>query len=178
MSKRLKKAELSKLFLDGLDENVASHSDVNEYPLIVTLCAPLSLKLRVYLFNCTNPPGGRAVDEYKIQILFPGQKRGERGKVDYSGGCLPLLSAYVPEGKNGVFIFWDADMHEDFSYSANMQVKSDVIIQALCTDVAEITRKNDEIILAARPEHVYEAILRRLQIRRTNIIGEMKSNAQ
>lgn len=174
--RKLRKNELNRLFLDGLGNMVAQHSGEESAPLLVDLVAPLSLKLRVYLFNCTNPPGGRALDEYKIQIILPGQKRGERGMVDYSDGRMPILAAFVAEGTDGVFILWDADKHEDFSYSANMQVKSDVIINALYSDIASITRKNKEILLAARPHHLYKAIKRRLEIRRRDILGE-KENA-
>lgn len=169
--RRLRKNELNRMFLDGLGDMIASHSGEESAPLLIDLYAPLSLKLRVYLFNCTNPPGGRALDEYKIQIILPGQKRGERGVVDYSEGRMPVLAAYVPEGEEGVFVIWDADKHEDFSYSANMQVKSDVIISALYTDIASITRKNNETILAVRPKYLYAAIKRRLEIRRLDILG-------
>lgn len=169
--RRLRKNELNRLFIEGLGDKVEQHSGEESAPLLIDLAAPLSLKLRVYLFNCTNPPGGRALDEYKIQIILPGQKRGERGVLDYSEGRMPILAAFVAEGDDGVFLLWDADKHEDFSYSANMQVKADVIINALYSDVASITRKNGEIILAVRPQHLYKAIKRRLEIRRHDILG-------
>ncbi len=168
--RRLSKLELNRLFLEGLGNKVAYNSDVEKAPLLVNLAEPLSLGLRVYLFNCTNPPGGRALDEYKIQVILPEQKRGERGKVDYSEGRMPLLVAYVQEGSDGIFVLWDSDKHEDFSYSANMQVKSDVIINALYSDVSSIIRKNNEIILAARPNYLYKAILLRLDLRRKEIL--------
>lgn len=168
---RLQKSELNRLFLDGLNENVAWHSDYKKTPLLVDLHNPLPLRMRVYLFNCTNPPGGRALDEYKIQIILPGQRRGERASLDYSEGRIPLLAAYVSSGDDGVFVVWDADKHEDFSYSANLQVKSDVIIQALYARIATITRKNGEILIATRPQNLYEAIKRRLEITRSNILG-------
>lgn len=169
--RRLKKNELNTLFINGLDSMVSSHSGEDSAPLLIDLAAPLSLKLRVYLFNCTNPPGGRALDEYKIQIILPGQQRGQRGTLDYSDGRMPILAAYVQEGDDGVFVMWDADKHEDFSYSANMQVEADVIIQALYSEVASYTRKNNEIILASRPQHLYKAIKKRLEIRRQEILG-------
>ena len=175
MHRRLRKNELNRLIIEGIGDKVEQHSSEESAPLLVDLVAPLSLKLRVYLFNCTNPPGGRALDEYKIQIILPGQKRGERGTVDYSEGRMPILAAYASEGDSGVFLLWDADKHEDFSYSANMQVKADVIINALYSDVATITRKNGEIILAVRPQHLYKAIKCRLEIRRKEIIGGNKN---
>lgn len=171
LHRRLRKNELNHLFLEGLGNKVKWHSGEESAPLLVDLTAPLSLRLRVYLFNCTNPPGGRALDEYKIQVILPGQKRGERGVLDYSEGRMPILAAFVPEGTEGVFLLWDADKHEDFSYSANMQVKSDVIIRALYSNIASITRKTGETILAVRPQHLYSAIQRRLEIRRQDILG-------
>lgn len=171
LHRRLRKNELNHLFLDGLGNKVDWHSGEESTPLLVNLTPPLSLKLRVYLFNCTNPPGGRALDEYKIQVILPGQKRGERGVLDYSEGRMPILAAFVPEGMDGVFLLWDADKHEDFSYSANMQVKSDVIIRALYSNMASITRKTGETILAVRPQYLYLAIQRRLEVRRQDILG-------
>lgn len=170
--RRLRKNELNRLFLEGLGNKVEWHSGEESAPLLVDLTSPLALRLRVYLFNCTNPPGGRALDEYKIQIILPGQKRGERGVLDYSMGRMPVLAAFVPEGTEGVFLLWDADKHEDFSYSANMQVKSAVIIQALYSNIASTTRKTGETILAVRPQHLYSAIQRRLEIRRQDILGD------
>ncbi len=168
---RLRKYELNNLFITGLGKMVASHSGMNSAPLLIDFIEPFALKLRVYLFNCTNPPGGRALDEYKIQIILPGQKRGQRGVVDYSEGRMPILAAYVQEGEEGIFVLWDADKHENFSYSANMQVKTDVIIQGLYTKVATYTRKNGETILATRPRYLYNAIRMRLELGRQEILG-------
>jgi len=114
------------------------------------------------------------LDEYKIQIILPGQTRGDRGRLDYSDGRLPILAAYVNEGTNGIFILWDADKHEDFAYSTNMQVKSEAIIGALSSRVSKTRRNNNEIIVAARPEYLYDAIRCRIDIMREDILrGEV-----
>jgi len=169
--RKLRKSELNRLFLYALRLQVLSHSGESSAPLLVDLKSPLELKLRVYLFNCTNPPGGRGLDEYKIQIILPGQSRGRRGKLDYSDGRLPILAAYVNEGTDGIFVLWDADKHDDFAYSANMQVKSEAIIGALSSRVSKTKRNNNEIIVAARPEHLYDAIKCRIDIMREDILG-------
>lgn len=78
-----------------------------------------------------------------------------------------MLAAYALIGddlSDGVFILWDPFKHEDFAYSANIQVKSETIIKALGETVAVSKRGNDEIILAARPQHLYKAIMQRVQI--------------
>lgn len=167
---KLRKSELNRLFLYALRLQVLSHSGESSAPLLVDLKSPFELKLRVYLFNCTNPPGGRGLDEYKIQIILPGQPRGKRGSLDYSDGRLPILAAYVNEGRNGVFVLWDADKHDDFAYSANMQVKSEAIIGALSSKVSKTKRNNNEIIVAARPEHLYDAIKCRIDIMKEDIL--------
>lgn len=169
--KRLSKKALNKTFLRGLGARVRWHSEEESNPLLVDLSAPMPLKLRVYLFNCTNPPGGRALDEYKFQVILPGQQRGERASLDYSDGRMPIIAAYVSEGEDGIFVLWDADKHEDFAYSANMQVKSDVIIKALCSKTAESKRNNGEIIVAARTGCIFDAIRTRADIMKKEILG-------
>lgn len=171
---RLSKRKLHQLFLDGLGEMVKSHSDIAKSPLVVDLLPPFAHKLRIYLYNCTNPPGGRGLDEYKIQVILPGQKRGARGSLDFSDSRMPILMAYariIDEDTGGVFVMWDPYKHDDYSYSANMQVKSETLIRALCVPVASYTRGNGEIILAARGEHLVEAIRQRVVIMRESIIG-------
>lgn len=168
--KRLSKKALNTIFIEGLGDHVTWHSDTTSFPLLVDLC-PRSLRLRVYLWNCTNPPGGRALDEYKIQIILPGQKHGERGHLDYSDGRMPIIGALVRDGEDIAFAFWDAEKHLDFAYSCNMQVKADVIVEALCTKVSETTRKNNERIVCARPQFLYDAIIRRMDIMHEELLG-------
>ena len=169
---RLKKEHLNQLFIEGLGEAVREHNGLDAAPLLVDLKQPYPLKLRVYLFNCTNPPGGRAFDEYKIQVILPGQKRGCRASLDYSDSRMPLLAAYVcfaDEVKDGVFVLWDAYKHKDFSYSANMQVKSDTIIKALCAPVSLSKRSNNEVVVAARSQYLLDAIKYRIAIMQKDI---------
>lgn len=169
--KRLNKQALNKVFLDGLGDRVKWHSGEESNPLLIDLSTPMPLKLRVYLFNCTNPPGGRALDEYKFQVILPGQQRGERASLDYSGGRMPVLAAYVSGWRNGVFVLWDAYKHDDFAYSANMQVKAEVIIKALCSKTTQFKRNNREIIIAAQTHNIFEAIRCREDIMRKEILG-------
>ena len=96
---RLKKQELNKLFLNGLGDRIQTHGSEDSAPLLVDLKPPFSIKLRTYLFNCTNPPGGRALDEYKFQVILPGQIRGKRASLDFSDGRTPILAAYVKQSR-------------------------------------------------------------------------------
>ena len=169
---KLRKDKLHQLFIDGLEDAVQKHSDINRAPLLVDLKPPYPLRLRVYLYNCTNPPGGRALDEYKIQIILPGQTRGSRASLDFSDGRMPVLAAYVcvaDEIKDGIFVLWDAFKHEDFAYSANMQVKSETILKALISSISLSKRSNDEVIIAARAPYLLNALKCRVEIMRNNI---------
>lgn len=170
--KRYSKLDLNTIFLNGLGNHVSYHSDASTRPMLVDL-APMKLRLRVYIWNCTNPPGGRALDEYKFQIIMPGQQPRERGRLDYSDGRTPIIGALMHDGDDDVFAFWDAYKHEDFGYSSNMQVKADAIISALCEKVSETVRNNNEKIVCSRPEYVYEALLRRFEIQHEELMEEI-----
>lgn len=164
---KLNRERLNSLFVNSLSDAVLKVENLNEKPLLLDLGKPYSLKFRVYLYNCTNPPGGRSLDEYKIQLIVPNQERGSRANFDYSDGRMALLAAYVrlsEEIENGVFVLWDATKHKNFSYSANIQVKSETIIEALCIPVAIGLRGNNEIVLASRPQHLLSAIEKRIDI--------------
>ena len=173
--KKLKKQELNRRFIEGLGGHVVWASDDDSAPLLIDICSNkdatgAEYRLRAYLYNLTNPPGGRAADEYKAQIILPGQQKKERASLDYSDGRFPLLVAYAQEGEDGVFVLWDADMHNNIAFSSNIQVKSDAIIMALYKKIVRSCRTNNEIIVSARPQYLYEAIKERMSIMRQNVL--------
>lgn len=158
--------QLNHLFLDGLGASVTFVDSASVKPLLVDVnLGAFMAKLRVYLYNCTNPPGGRKSDEYKSQVILPGQQRGERGSFIKDDGRIVLLGAVAAMAEmdnTGVFAFWDAMYHENCSYSANIQVKSAVLIGALANDVSIGLRGNGEKIVACRPEHLIKGIKERI----------------
>ena len=172
--KKLKKQELNKIFLNGLKEYVIWSSEEDSAPLLIDIGTPsgAEYRFRAYLFNLTNPPGGRAVDEYKAQLILPGQKKREKALLDYSGGRMPILAAYAQEGIDGVFVLWDADMHGKISFSSNIQVKSDAIIMATYKKIVCSKRTNNEIIVSARPQYLFEAIKERIDIMKRKILED------
>ncbi len=164
---RLSTQEMHFFFLMALGNAVIWHGQLERKPLELDVARPYPLRLRVYMYNCTNPPGGRPRDEYKSQLIVPNQQRGARGNFDNSDGRLVLLVAYAvlygaPE--EGVFILYDALQHADFSYSANLQVKADIINRALVEPVAIGRKTNKEIIIAAQREYLCEAIDKRITV--------------
>lgn len=156
---------LHQYFIGALGDAVKWHSAVEKKPLELDIVKPYPLRLRVYMFNCTNPTGGRPGDEYKLQLIVPNQKRGSRGNFDNSDGRLVLLVAYAYVYGNpaeGVFVLYDALYHTDFSYSANLQVKAAIINNAFVESLSLGKKNTGETIIAARPEHLIEAIDKRI----------------
>ena len=121
-------------------------------------------KVRVYLYTATHPPGGRTTGEHKIQLIVPGQDRGQRGDFDYSDGRIVLLAGYEPE--LDVFILWDAGLYRDFSYSRNVQVKAETVYTAFAGRIGRQMRKlrkvGGETVIAARSGKLGDAIVERM----------------
>jgi hypothetical protein len=160
---RLSVKDLHKIFLEALNGLVVSHSDIETKPLEVDLKNPLPPKLRVYMYNATYPPGGRTMGEHKIQLIVPGQERGERGNFDISGGRIPLLVGYRPDLR--IFMLWDAELYVDFSYSRNVQVMPDTVYEAFAQGIGRQKRnlwtQSVEIVITADADHLGRAIIER-----------------
>jgi hypothetical protein len=172
-NERLSIDDLHKTFLNALGAAVASHGDLEKKPLEVDLTSPLPPKLRVYMYNATYPPGGRTMGEHKIQLIVPGQERGERGNFDSSGGRIPLLVGY--RGDLGIFMLWDAELYVDFSYSRNVQVKPETVYEAFAQGIGRQKRnlwsQPTEIVIAADARHLAQAILERQQETIKRLVG-------
>ena len=169
MQTKLNQTELHKRFLESLKNSVVYHSGINEKPLEVDLKSPLPKKIRLYIYNSTHPPGGRTLGEHKVQLIVPGQSRGERASFDHSGGRIVLLCGYQVEVE--VFILWDASLYHDFAFSRNVQVKAETIYEAFAGNIGRQQRSlrttsgtQKETVLTAKSSLLKEAILLRLSI--------------
>lgn len=175
---RIPQAELHRRFLDALGDGVRSCEDVDRKPLDTELVPPLPGRIRVYIFNATRPPGGRPLGEHKVQLMVPGQKRGDRGRFDYGDGRIVLLVGYSAE--EDVFILWDAGLYTDFAWSRNVQVKTETLIRATSGKIAEQKRNlrhaaggsATETVLACVPSRLGDALVRRLSITRDRMVGD------
>ena len=164
---RLSKRQLNCIFLNALGSAVSFVEDPEGNPLQLDVNIPYRVQLRTYIFNCTNPPGGRNLGEYKIQPMIRGHHTGDKCHFDFSDNRIPLVVGYaqILGGiDDGVFVLWDAYKHDEFSFSANFQVKAQVIVDALSAPVAQGMKNNGEIILAARSNHLIQAIEKRLDV--------------
>lgn len=155
---------LHELFLAKLGNKVSNSSDTDSKPLFIELRKPWLIKIRLYLFNCCNPPGGRPSDEYKINLNI-GQEYGEKAIFDYSEGCFPIIAGYVQQFD--VFVFWDATKHHRCSFNKNLQVKVSTLLNAIANPLAtqeRRTRQGIETIIACRGEFITEALLKRIDL--------------
>ncbi|WP_367394714.1 helix-turn-helix domain-containing protein [Cupriavidus sp. Agwp_2] len=179
LTERVSPGELHRRLVHALgSSSVRSHSHWDEKPFEMDLNSPLPHKVRVYMYNATRPPGGRPLGEHKVQLIVPGQRRGQRGSFDNGDGRIVLLVGYAAE--EDVFVLWDAGLYTDFAWSRNVQVKAETIIQASAGKLATQERQLRppsgrpivETVLAVKPRGVAEAIARRMELTRERLLRE------
>lgn len=172
LTERLSLVDMHERFVAALGRRVTDVGPLDAKPLEISLGPPLPIKARVYMYNATRPPGGRPLGEHKVQLIVPGQSRGQRGSFDNRDGRTVLLVGYAAE--EDVFVLWDAGLYTDFAWSRNVQVKAETIIEATAGKLATQFRQLrpadgkaiQEILIAAPSEKLPEAIERRVQITR------------
>ncbi|MFD1035494.1 helix-turn-helix domain-containing protein [Sphingomonas hankookensis] len=177
LTEKVPQSELHRRFLQALGGRVRSHSDFDQKPMEADLAPPLPTRVRVYMFNATRPPGGRPTGEHKIQLIVPGQKRGQRANFDHSGGRIVLLAGYAAE--DDVFVIWDAGLYNDFAWSRNVQVRAATIIEATAGKIAHQERRLrpgdgdavTETLLACPPGRLADAIVKRVEMTRDRMAG-------
>jgi hypothetical protein len=160
----LPKEEIHRRIVSALGDDLENHGRVEEIPF--RLKPRRLLRMAVYAYTVTDPPGGREADELKIQIIAPGQRKGERASFqapdEESFLILMGYSAYY-----NVFVLWDAYRHQNFPHSKNCQVRLHAITDARLTGIGEHHRElrsGPETIIVARPDHLHEALARRIQV--------------
>jgi len=167
----LTQRQLHKAFLSPLAPAVVSKSDLNEKPLDVDLSPPLPRRVRLYIYNATQPPGGRPTGEHKIQLIVPGQTRGQRASFDHSDGRIVILAGHDSELE--VFVLWDAGMYQEFAWSRNVQVGAQTMYRAYAGEIAmqqrRIRGQGIETVVATPSTRLAEAILRRLNLTRLRL---------
>lgn len=159
MTDRLSTTELQDRFVAAVGPTalIAASTDTSG-ELVVELRPPLPGRVRVYIRNATDPPGGRSTPEHKIQLT--GQRRRERGEFDWSGVDFVLVCGYAVE--HDVFVFWDAALRIDFAYSTSLEVKS-ANVQAAAASGLRVRQDRRlktgmEVVICAPSQLVVEAI--------------------
>lgn len=173
---RISQSEMHERLIAALGKRVLRHGSTLAKPVEIDLGGQLPVRIRVYMFNATRPPGGRPTGEHKVQLIVPGQHRGERGSFDHSDDRVVLLIGYVAE--EDVYVLWDAGLYLNFAWSRNVQVKVETIIEATAGKLATQFRQLRpaegqaivETLLAAPSERLAEAIDARIQLSRQRLI--------
>jgi excisionase family DNA binding protein len=178
LTERAPQEELHRRLVQALGAAVRSHGPWGQKPFELDLAPPLPQRVRAYMYNATRPPGGRPLGEHKVQLIVPGQRRGERASFDNGDGRIVLLIGYGAE--EDVFILWDAGLYSDFAWSRNVQVKAETIIQASAGKLATQDRQlrptsgrpTVETVLAVKPRRLAEALVRRMELTRERLLKE------
>jgi len=98
------------------------------HPAIVLI--PRFGRVRIYLWTVTpdrSIEGARPPGEFKIQLIIAEQARGRRGHLELDQIATFLLG-FSPD--YGVFVGWEARLYPDFAYSANVQVREELLSEA------------------------------------------------
>lgn len=178
LTQRVAQDEMHRRLVKALGPAVRRAGPLESKPFELELAPPLPQRVRVYMYNATRPPGGRPLGEHKVQLIVPGQRRGERASFDNGDGRIVLLIGYGAE--EDVFILWDAGLYSDFAWSRNVQVKAETIIQASAGKVATQERQlrppsgrpTVETVLAVQPRRLADAIVRRMELTRERLLRE------
>lgn len=179
LTERVPQEELHRRLVQALGVAVVrSHAPWDQKPFELDLAPPLPQRVRVYMYNATRPPGGRPLGEHKVQLIVPGQRRGERASFDNGDGRIVLLIGYGAE--EDVFILWDAGLYSEFAWSRNVQVKAETIIQASAGKLATQDRQlrptsgrpTVETVLAVKPRRLAEALVRRMELTRERLLKD------
>jgi hypothetical protein len=168
---------LHRRFIEGLADTVITDPatiSLATKPLDLRCRPPLPRNVRLYVFNCTDHPSERKAGDYRIQLRLPGQQRRERGRLDMQPGVLVLLAGYVAEFD--VFVFWDANAHQEFPYSKGIQVGAHTVHEAAIRGLSEQRRDvrggggYAESVLAVRTDHLPGGLRRREELTRQSLL--------
>ena len=160
----LAKSVLSDHVIAALGSDLLSHGDTEAVPLRLNVRG--LVPLAVYAFTVSDPPGGRDAGELKIQLIAPGQARGERGNFEAPDEeSYVILLGYSPDYE--VFVLWDAYRHQNFAWSKNCQIRIEPIKEAQITGIGHRDRTlgdgSPEHIIVARPDHLAKALGERIR---------------
>ena len=151
---------LHESLLRPLGSLVIAHSDLGRKPLLLDLRLPWPPRLRLYMYSLVDGAGSQRPTEYKAVLRVPGQKPGDYGSFDHSGGRIALLVGYRAD--LDVFVLWDASLHPEFKNGGNIQVKHETVHNAAGSGRAEQSRTlasgSIEIVIACQSPELINAI--------------------
>jgi hypothetical protein len=160
----LAKSVLADHLIAALGSDLLAHGDIQAVPLKLSVQG--LVPMAVYAFTVSDPPGGRDAGELKIQLIAPGQKKGERANLEAPDDeSYVILLGYSAD--YDVFVLWDAYKHREFAFSKNCQVRLEPIKTAQITGLGYRDRilgdGSSERIIVARPDQLANALGERIR---------------
>ena len=137
--REVKKEKLNNIFIEALDVSHDEKIDCSQFPMKFDIKNIKPRKCILYIWQITDPPGGRSIDENKIQLILPGQKRDERANFTHESDYFTLLVGYRDDIK--IFCLWDAYLYENIPFSRNVQVKEKTLFVAISGGIQIQNRK-------------------------------------
>lgn len=172
--------EIAQLLVDTLGGSVQWHGDTDitiREQLNVHLKSPLPERVRFCLFNLIYSPRDTGeTDEYKINARLPEDGRTDRYAPDRSDGYLVFIGGYNEQAD--VWAFWDDSLRETYSDNPSMQIDEETIDAAerngFAVQAKDRGGSGGESVVAARPDHLDEAIDFRYRIiRNRRVLDEL-----
>jgi putative restriction endonuclease len=134
--------------------------------------------LQVYLWTTTPDRSvqGRPAGEHKSQIIIPGTERGSKQHFELDAAPTFLLG-YSP--LYGVFVAWQAALHQDAGYSKNLQVGAEMLEEASregwAVDEPRRTNAGPEVRVAAHPSHLLRLLTVSADADNRKLAGEARA---
>ena len=176
MSTRMTQKELHDIFLEDIGTFAGRVEDCGRKPLKMHLDFPFNRDIKAFIWNCTAPPGGRSIDEYKVQLILENQKRGMRGHFDETDGYKSLIIGYATpfvDKLQGLWVLFELDKHREFAYSANLQVKLEYMLDTLGKPIIyQQKRTTKEVLVMAQRSNLVKALIARMDVDAAKMTGE------
>ena len=174
-AKKLPQAKLNEMFITDLGDAFVQKKSDSLKPIFLDLALPSIVPVKVYLYNCTGPMGGRSGTEYKIQLIIENQRPGERRLlIDPENGFTFIVGYANPlnDPAYGIYVIWETGKHREFAYSAILQVKLEYMLDTLGKSiVCQTKRTTKEVLVMAQRCHLIEALKMRMDVDTAKMIG-------
>lgn len=143
---------------------VSSSTDISQQPVRFEVSkGDINQILRIYIWNLSHGGLGRAENEYRIQVKVDRFEEESNSKA--------LILGYWDE--ENVFAGFDISKHVGKpGWSASMQIKKEILLEAKKNKVAVYAKENGEIAIAFRPDFFMDYVNDSNDLHSTGILNK------